>query len=206
MNTNLDDPKLTAYALDELSGAEKEEMETAIAASPDAQEFVRELRLLTGNLRAEYAAERELHPIAHENIVPLAEKDEPWSLSRRLALAAGIALCACLGAVAIGTLKRSTLVGESNLANAPRVSSAQVVQTPVEGVDEFNESTVQAEAAPPPPDARTSQPGEFKARASLANRSLDAKLAAGSAVGRLAIENFRRDAEQPLNTARYGNI
>jgi Ca-activated chloride channel family protein len=206
MNTNLDDPKLTAYALDELSGAEKEEMETAIAASPDAQEFVRELRLLTGNLRAEYAAERELHPIAHENIVPLAEKDEPWSLSRRLALAAGIALCACLGAVAIGTLKRSTLVGESNLANAPRVSSAQVVQTPVEGVDEFNESTVQAEAAPPPPDARTSQPGEFKARASLANRSLDAKFAPGVAAGSLALENLRREAAQPFSTARYGDI
>ncbi len=208
MNTNLDDPKLTAYALDELTGAEKEEMETAIAVSPDAQEFVRELRLLAGNLRAEYAAERELHPIAHENIVPLAEKDEPWSLSRRLALAAGIALCACLGAVAIGTLKRSTLVGESNLADAPHVSSAQVVQTPVEGVDEFSESAVQAEPAPPAPlpDASTSQPGEFKARASLANRSIDAKLAPGGAVGRLAIENFRRDAEQPFNTARYGNI
>ena len=44
MNMNLDDPKLTAYALDELTGAEKEEMETAVASSPEAQEFVRELR------------------------------------------------------------------------------------------------------------------------------------------------------------------
>ncbi len=68
MNMNLDDPKLTAYALDELSGAEKAEMETAVASSREAQEFVRELRLLSGNLRAEYAAERAEHPIAHRNI------------------------------------------------------------------------------------------------------------------------------------------
>ena len=39
-------------------------METAVAASAEAQEFVRELRLLSGNLRAEYEAEREAHPIA----------------------------------------------------------------------------------------------------------------------------------------------
>jgi anti-sigma factor ChrR (cupin superfamily) len=90
MNINLDDPKLTAYALDELASPEKEQVETAVASSPTAQEFVRELRLLSGNLRAEYAAEREAHPIADTNIVPLAQKDEPWSISLRLALAAGI--------------------------------------------------------------------------------------------------------------------
>ncbi len=56
MNINLDDPKLTAYALDELAGAEKAEMEAAVASSTEAQEFVRELRLLSGNLRAEYEA------------------------------------------------------------------------------------------------------------------------------------------------------
>ena len=106
MNMNLDDPKLTAYALDELSGADKKEMETAIASSREAQEFVREMRSLTGNLRAEYAIECEAHPIARTNIVPLEQKDEPWSISRRLALAAAIALFAVIGAVAIGTVKR----------------------------------------------------------------------------------------------------
>ena len=74
MNINLDDPKLTAYALDELSGAEKAEIETALAASPEAQEFVSESRLLSGNLRAEYAAERDAQPIPHSNIVPMAER------------------------------------------------------------------------------------------------------------------------------------
>ncbi len=105
MNINLDDPKLTAYALDELSGAEKTEIERAIAGSPAAQEFVRELRLLSGNLRAEYDAERESHPAPQTNILPLPQEDSPWSMSRRLALDATIALCAALGAVAIGTVK-----------------------------------------------------------------------------------------------------
>ena len=41
MKINLDDPQLTAYALDELSGAERERMKTAVASSPEAQEFVR---------------------------------------------------------------------------------------------------------------------------------------------------------------------
>ncbi len=86
MNINLDDPKLTAYALDELSGAEKTEMESAVADSPEAQEFVKEVRLLSGNLRAEYEAEREAHPVVHTNIVPLPQEDAPWSMSRRLAL------------------------------------------------------------------------------------------------------------------------
>ena len=84
-------------------------METAIASSAEAQEFVRDLRLLSGNLRAEYAAECEAHPIGPANIVPLEEKDEPWSVSRRLALAAAIALFAVIGAVAIGTVKRGGL-------------------------------------------------------------------------------------------------
>ncbi len=74
MNINLDDPKLTAYALDELAGSEKEQIETAVASSPEAQEFVRELRLLSGNLRAEYAAEREAHPIAQTQHCAIAAK------------------------------------------------------------------------------------------------------------------------------------
>ena len=112
-------------------------METAVASSTEAQEFVRELRLLSGNLRAEYAAEREAHPIAHRNIVPLVQKDEPWSISRRLALAAGIALCACLGAIAIGTVQAwrdGTLAKRfSRRWRRPTVASNQALQTPVEG-------------------------------------------------------------------------
>ena len=106
-------------------------METAVAASPEAQEFVRELRLLSGNLRAEYEAEREAHPIAHTNIVPLRAEGRAWSISRRLALAAAIALCACLGAIAIGTVKRGGWrTGEDDFAPlAESIASSQRLET-----------------------------------------------------------------------------
>ena len=96
-------------------------METAIASSSEAQEFVREMRLFSGNLCAEYEVECEAHPIAHTNIVPLEQKDEPWSISRRLALAAGIAIFAVIGAIAIGTVKRAGFAnqGRMNLAARP---------------------------------------------------------------------------------------
>jgi len=207
MNINLDDPKLTAYALDELAGADKAEMEAAVGASLEGQEVVRELRLLTSNLRAEYAAERESHPVVHNNILPLEQKDEPWSISRRLALAAAIALCACLGVIAIGTVKRAGFAnqGRWNAAGGPIIASTNDLQTPVEGIDQVEgkdeeptstlnvarDLTASAEPAPPPA-------GTLIARAKMA--------AARSAGGTLAIENFRREAQQPFNTARYGNI
>ena len=204
MNINLDDPKLTAYALDELSGPEKAKMETEVAASAEAQEFVREARLLSGNLRAEYAAEREAHPIAHSNIVPLEQKDEPWSISRRLALAAGIALCACLGALAIGTLHRSTVAYSS--AGGPKGASNGVTRTPVEGIIESEALSSQA-PSPAPPATLFDEKKELGllAGGSPANQVLAAR-ARAAAPGTVAIDNFRREAEQPFNTARYGKI
>jgi Ca-activated chloride channel homolog len=212
MNINLDDPQLTAYALDELSGAEKAEMDAAVAASPEAQEFVRELRLLSGNLRAEYAAEREAHPVAHSNIVPLEQKDEPWSISRRLALAAGIALCACLGAIAIGTMKRAELsrVAGGERLDLPRgsaVTSNGVMQTPVEGIVE-SEAPPAAELAPAaPPPTLFDQKKELGSLAGGSHgNQVQALAAPPAASGTVAIDNFRREAEQPFNTARYGKI
>jgi anti-sigma factor RsiW len=157
MKINLDDPNLTAYALDELSGTEKAQIEAAVSASPEAQEFVRELRLLSGNLRAEYAAERDAHLIGNPKVVPLEEKDEPWSLSRRLALAAGIALCACLAAIAIGKMQRRAFVAseKSDVTGEPAVASSGAIQTPVEGIEppaktgEVPKPTHIAQIAPP---------------------------------------------------------
>ncbi len=99
-------------------------MKTAVASSREAQEFVRELRALGGNLRAEYDAERAEQPRRHENIIPLHREDAPWSISRRLALAAALALFAILGAVAVGTWKRSeggAVSGKLAIAEAERV-------------------------------------------------------------------------------------
>ena len=219
MNMNLDDPKLTAYALDELSGADKKEMETAIASSREAQEFVREMRFLTGNLRAEYAIEREAHPIARTNIVPLEQKDEPWSISRRLALAAAIALFAVIGAVAIGTVKRGGFASLSNGARYAGGPSTKDTEELERGVVEGIESPVpfaHNELAAPPPSA----PKEVAGAATALQ--LRALLAAGRTAGQpmpvakgaplssasVAMDYFapREKQNGDFNTARYGNI
>ncbi len=58
MKINLDDPKLTAYALGELSGDEKSEMEKVLSESPEAQTHIGELREFSLQLKSEYEAER----------------------------------------------------------------------------------------------------------------------------------------------------
>ena len=193
----LDDPKLTAYALDELSGAEKAAMETTVAASPEVEVFVREIRLLSGNLRAEYEAERESHPLASSNLIPFEQKDEPWSMSRRLALAAAIALCACLGALAIGTMKRTTLVrgnDRGRLAGGSTVTQLPAANNPA--VDAI-ESAPEENEPPPPPAAAT----EF---ALAAPKAFAKKAPTGS--GNLAADSSIRLGQQPFSTARYGEV
>ena len=200
MKINLDDPKLTAYALDELTGVEKQELETAIAASPEAQEFVREVRLLSGNLRSEYAAEREHDAVATGNIVPLDQKDEPWSISRRLALAASLAILAVIGAIAIGTVKRVAVSNSPafNVASNEATTVNPSFQTPVEGIDQLS-------APPPPPPMMTDQPAAAESAKGLIGAAPPAAFAR-RASGDLALDNFRREAQSPFNTARYGTI
>jgi len=105
MKINLDDPKLTAFALDELSGTEKTEFEKAIEESPEAAAYVDELREFSLQLKSEYETERVAQEIQHTNIIPMAEPDRPWTFSRRLALAAVLAFFAVIGAVTLATYK-----------------------------------------------------------------------------------------------------
>ena len=99
MNINLDDPKLTAYALDELSErGQGSKSRPQSRLHPRPRNLSGKLRLLYRKSRAaEYATEREAHPVAQPEHDSRSKKnDEPWSLSRAdWALAAAVALCAC---------------------------------------------------------------------------------------------------------------
>ncbi len=155
MNINLDDPKLTAYALEELSEPERTKMECAVAASTEAQEFVREMRLLTGNLRAEYATELGAHPVDEMRTVPFETRDDPWSLSRRLALAATITLCATLAAILVGTVQRNRLVvsgddtGPARWAGGSSTMVTGPVAGAVEGIERAEEAAPETKPAAP---------------------------------------------------------
>jgi len=94
------------------------------------------LREISGLLKSGYDAERIANQTEHTNIIPLSEPDRPWTPSRRLALAAALALFALIGAVAIATVK---LGGVSNWASAGGshfLGIEEISNNPVEGQPE----------------------------------------------------------------------
>jgi len=99
---NVDDPKLTAYALGELSPSERAEVKKSIADSSEAQRFVKETQGIAGMLKAGYTAEIPEESAAPANLIDIRDDPWFWSRARPLAIAAVIALVAILGAVIFG--------------------------------------------------------------------------------------------------------
>ena len=106
MKMNLDDPKLTAYALGELEGPEKSAIARAIADSPEAQRVVLETQQVAQALRLQYKFELK-EEVKEEWIAPrrlIAVSDDSfWSKAGPLAMAAGLTLLALIGALALAT-------------------------------------------------------------------------------------------------------
>jgi Ca-activated chloride channel family protein len=131
---NLDDPKLTAYALGELDGPERGAIARAVAESPEAQRFVEETRGLAQALSNEFAAElvKETLPaanprkgafrVAHacrrtgdrRSLIDIRDDPWFWSIARPLAIAAVIAFVALIGAISVSTYRRG---GTANRAS-----------------------------------------------------------------------------------------
>jgi hypothetical protein len=99
---NLDNPKLTAYALGELDEPERSTIADAIADSPEAQHFVVETQQLARGLRARYRLELQRDSIAPTEFIAVAD-DSFWSKAGPLAIAAVLALFALIGAIALST-------------------------------------------------------------------------------------------------------
>lgn len=97
MKLDLNDPKLTAYALGELSAAERSSVESAIAGSPEARQEVERIRelaaLLTDQLKKEPAdALSQFQRIAIDSqarSLPSQRRSIPWL---GIAIAAGVVL------------------------------------------------------------------------------------------------------------------
>lgn len=95
---NVNDPKLTAYALDELDEAERSAIARATADSPELQQFVAETQDLGRALRSQYRLELKRQLIAPEKITVI-HGDTFWSKVGPLAIAALLAILALVGAV-----------------------------------------------------------------------------------------------------------
>src|SRR5688572_17637393 len=98
---NVDDPKLTAYALGELSGDEETRLAAEVADSPEAERMVGETRNLAQMLQGEYETERAATAKASANLIDIRGDRWFWGIARPLSIAAVLALFAVVGAVAL---------------------------------------------------------------------------------------------------------
>jgi len=168
---NLNDPKLTAYALDELDEPERSAMSRAVAESAEAQRFVDEIRGLASALKSEFAAEIEKEPpvlsSGSESALELAQPsgrtelsrtltdihDDAWfwSIARPLAIAAVLALLAVVSGVAVFSLRRGNVqLAQGELVRLPAISSK-----PADVEGEFQ---MPMEVSPPPATTSSSKP------------------------------------------------
>lgn len=95
---SVDDPKLTAYALDELDQSERSKIDRATTDSPELQRFVAETQDLARALRSQYRLELKRELVASEKLVAI-QGDAFWSKAGPLAIAALLAVLAVVGAV-----------------------------------------------------------------------------------------------------------
>ena len=117
---NLDDPKLTAHALDEVDEVERTAIARTTAASPELQRFVADTQKLAGLLRAGYGLELEKEALAKKKVAAVHEEDF-WSKAGPLAIAALLAVLAVVGALALSS-KRS---GIQRLSPSPDLAGAR---------------------------------------------------------------------------------
>ena len=127
MKMNLDDPNLTAYALGELSGPARAEMETAVAQSAEAQAFVQETRQIATLLETEFASELNHAERKPLNILPLLVPRSFWSDARWMSIgvAALLAICTVIAAVSLTTyrLRSDSRVAERIALRRPSAPS-----------------------------------------------------------------------------------
>ena len=133
---NVDDPKLTAYALDELNEPERSAIARATADSPEVQRFVAETQDLSRALRSQYRIELQRELIARGKLTAI-HGDPFWSQARPLAIAALIAVLAVVGAVLFsGDESRISAPSGSSLSRPLAMERAQPNQfAPIEAED-----------------------------------------------------------------------
>jgi hypothetical protein len=117
---NLDDPKLTAFALDELDEPERAIIARAVAESLEAQRYIEETRQLAVALKKELEAhltkevvtsrsggfqaadQRKRRTGDRRSLIDIRNEPWFWARVRPLAMAAAVAILAVVGAVILG--------------------------------------------------------------------------------------------------------
>src|SRR5215475_1101294 len=146
---NVDDPKLTAYALDELDETERSAIARATADSREGQRFVAETQELARALRSQYRLELQ-RGLDQPGKLTDIHGDAFWSKAGPLAIAALLAVSALVAAVMFSSNESGISPSRSNLSQ----------QLPGERVQSNQFAPVEAEDA-----ARPNQNERFQANA-----------------------------------------
>jgi hypothetical protein len=152
---NLDDPKLTAYALDELNETERSTIARVTAESPEAQRFVADTQTLARILRSEYGLELERETIGRKKVAAVNE-EAFWSKAGPLAIAALLAVLGVIGAVALSSNKSGISRPSGSFSSSDRPSFRPQLGT-VEGEDAAQASQSQSAEADAGPYAYTGE-------------------------------------------------
>jgi Ca-activated chloride channel family protein len=205
---NIDDPKLTAFALGELEEPERSTMARAVAESPEAQRFVDATRELAEALKKEFASELKTEAAEPANVIDIRDDPWFWSIARPLAVAAVLALLAVVSGVALFSSRHETVrVAQANAVRLPPVPQQPAA---VEG-------ELQMPMEPPPPPATTSS-SKLPLAAGAPAKTVNGVAAKSSSLGyalnkTLAQppsreETFRdiRERSGEFNTATYDHI
>jgi len=131
---NIDDPKLTAYALDELDEPERSAIARATAHSPEMQRFVANTQDLARALRSQYRIELQRELIASGKLTAI-HGDTFWSQAGPLGIAALLAVLAVVGAVVFSS-NESRISAPTRLSLSPDLAGQHANQfAPVEAED-----------------------------------------------------------------------
>ena len=205
---NLDDPKLTAFALGELEEKERPAMARAVAESPEARRFVDETRELATALKNEFASELKTETAEPANLIDIRDDRWFWSIARPLAIAAVLALFAVVSGVVVFSLRHESV--RVAQADAIRLPAVQPEPAEVEG-----ELQIPLEvAAPPATTPSTKLPVAAGAPAKAMNGVASKSSSLGHALNKtfaqpLSRQEAFRDIREPageFNTATYDHI
>ena len=130
---NTDDPKLTAFALNELDESEQSAIAREVAQSVEAQRVVNETRELARQLKIEFTAQLNVKTTPARNLSDIHDDPWFWSIGRPLAIAVAITLFAIFGAIIIGKYSRTDStrsVPGDYIVEGEQISPHQPVELP----------------------------------------------------------------------------
>ena len=218
---NIDDPKLTAYALDELDPAGRAEIEQLLRDDPAATAELQATRDFAAQLRTRLHAERAegLHPAQRAEILASAAIERPRNViafSRRVAVWSALAASVVIGVgiallfPVLSSMKNPSLVAKPRANSAPIgtiTDGSQVkVRLEPEALAAIEESPQPQPGGEAPPTLAVTQPASSDSRPgfpALAVQNPALPPAEKSVASKENVDRLLAEAQAFYDSARY---